>query len=107
MHLARKTEELFLQTQRRSFFVTAFEIAFRVVVRDSGEFNPFLMHTQVDAVIAHMSASAAQRGTDYRSAVRAIEQVRSTSHDFRLKVGIISDLRTSHNATDHIQGLPK
>ena len=45
MHLARKTEELFLQTQRRSFFVTVFEIAFRVVVRDSGEFNPFLMHT--------------------------------------------------------------
>ena len=45
MHLARKTEELFLQTQRRSFFVTAFEIAFRVVVKDSGEFNPFLMHT--------------------------------------------------------------
>ena len=39
-----------------------------------------------------MSASAAQRGTDYRSAVRAIEQVRSTSHDFRLKVGIMSDL---------------
>ena len=36
----------------------------------------FVLDVQVDAVIAHMGAPSAPLGTDYRSAVREIEQVK-------------------------------